>query len=220
MKNLLYALGPTFMIFIGLTYFESVPITFVLFYSWLFAIPFATYLRKTQDRLDFIQSVKNGFTIKSFLFGLVSGVICLITIFSYVYFSQDYLFNLNQLNELLVKWHFSGSHIWIFIFVLIVINPFLEEWYWREFMHKRLLISLSGIQTVFVTSFFYSLYHLLSLVPMFAMPFSLVATMPIFLAGLLWGYFRIKFRSMVAPIISHTLADIGIILVYLFYFIL
>jgi len=220
MKNLLYALGPTFMIFIGLTYFESVPITFMLFYSWLFVIPFSTYLRNTQKRMAFIQSVKIGFTMKSVIFGLVSGIICLITIFSYVYFSQDYLFQIDQLNELLVKWHFSGSNTWILIFVLIVINPILEEWYWREFMHERLLISLSGAKTVFVTSFFYYLYHLFPLFIMFTMPFSLIATMPIFLVGLLWGYFRIKFRSMVAPIISHTLADIGIIMVYLYYFVL
>lgn len=219
MKNLLFLIGPTFMIFIGLTYFESVPITFALFYGWLFVIPFATYLREPQLKKALIQSLKKGFTLNSVLFGLVSGLVSLIAVFGAVSLLQGYLFEIDQLKALLEEWNFSGSSVWGLILILLVINPFLEEWYWRDFMHVRLLHILGGTRTVFITSFFYALYHLLSLIPMFALPFNIIAAIPVFAAGLLWGYFRIRFGTMVAALISHVLADLGIMLVYLYYFI-
>ena len=203
------------MIFIGLTQFESVPITFILFYSWLFIIPLVTTFKSTELIKTFINEISS----KAVIYGIVSGVFGLSTIFTLVSLLQTSLFNMDQLTELLVSWHFSGSNVWGLILILLVINPFLEELYWREFMHVRLLPVLGDRKTIFVTSFFYSLYHLLSLIPMLEMPFSLIAAIPVFLAGLLWGYFRIIFKTMVAPVISHVLADLGIVFVYLYYFI-
>lgn len=218
MKNVFFLLGPTLMIFIGLTQFESVPITFVLFYSWLLIFPLVTTFKSIELKKTFRLTFKNGFSSKAVIYGIVSGVFGLSTIFASVSLLQNYLFNVSQLKELLVSWHFSGSNVWGLILILLVINPFLEELYWREFMHVRLLPVFGDRKTIFVTSFFYSLYHLLSLIPMFEMPFSLIAAVPVFLAGLLWGYFRIKFKTMVASLISHVLADLGIVFVYLHYF--
>jgi len=219
LKNIFFLLGPTLIIFIGLTQFESVPITFVLFYSWLFIIPLITSFKSTDLKKTLGLSFKNGFSSNVVIYGIVSGVFGLSAIFALVSLLQNYLFNIGQLKELLVSWNFSGSNVWGLILILLVINPFLEELYWREFMHGRLLPLLGDRKTIFVTSFFYSLYHLLSLIPMLEMPFSLIAAIPVFLAGLLWGYFRIKFKTMVAPVISHVLADLGIVFVYLYYFI-
>ncbi len=218
MKNVIYLFGPTIMIFIGLSYFESIPITFVLFYSWLFFIPFITYARHSDLKEKLIHSIQNGFTLKPLLFGIISGVICLFSIYGSVALLQGHLFNVDRLSELLLQWGFSGKNVWGFIFVLIFINPLLEEWYWREFMYKRYLDKLGVTKSVMLTSFFYALYHMLSLIPLFEMPFSLIATIPVLIAGLLWGYFRVKFSSIIASVISHALADIGIIFVYLHYF--
>lgn len=219
MKNVFFLLGPTLMIFIGLTQFESVPITFVWFYTWLLIIPLVAIFKSTDLKKTLILSFINGFSSKVVFYGIISGVISLFAIFTLVSLLQNYLFDIGQLKELLVSWNFSGTNVWGLILILLVINPLLEELYWREFMHVRLLPVLGDRKTIFVTSFFYSLYHLLSLIPMFEMPFSLIAAVPVFLAGLLWGYFRIKFKTMVASVISHVLADLGIVFVYLHYLI-
>lgn len=217
MKNVVYLFGPTLMIYIGLSYFESIPLTFVLFYGWLFFIPLITYVRHSNLKETFFHSIKKGVAIKPLLVGTISGLICLLSIYVSVALLQDFLFDSNQLSNLLVQWGFSGTNVWGFILVLILINPILEEWYWREFMYKRYLDKLGVTKSVMLTSFFYALYHLLVLIPLFDMPFSLIATIPVFIAGLLWGYFRVKYTSIIAPVISHALADIGIIFVYLHY---
>lgn len=218
MKNIIYLFGPTIMILIGLSYLESIPITFLLFYGWLFFIPYITYSRQINLKETFVQSIKKEFKLEPILIGLISGIICIISVFYSVEFLQDRLFDIGPLSERLNQWGFSGTKVWGFIFVLIFINPFLEEWYWREFMYKKYLSTLGITKSVLITSFFYTLYHLLILTPIFEMPYSLIATLPVFLAGLLWGYFRYTYSSIIAPVISHALADIGIILVYLHFF--
>ncbi len=219
MKTIIYLLGPTLMIFIGLVLLESVPYTFFLFYCWLFFIPFVTYWKNNKVK-TIIQSLLNGFTLKSFYIGAASGVLSLITIFISISLAQNRLFEVTELKELLIKWQFSGSSGWIWglILVLLFINPFLEELYWREFMHMRLQALYSGTKTIFITSLFYSLYHLIPLIYMFEILYSVIGTLSVFIAGLLWGYFRLNFKSIIAPVISHALSDLGIVLIYLYYF--
>lgn len=217
MKTIIYLIGPSVLIYIGLALLESVPYTFLLFYSWLFFIPLVTYLRKNEIK-TIIQCLRNGITFKSIYLGVASGVLSLIVIFISVSFAQHHIFEIDQLKDLLIKWQFSGTSVGGLIFVLLIINPFLEEMYWREFMHVKLLSQYSGVKTILITSFFYSLYHLIPLGFMFEIPYSLIGTIAVFSAGLLWGYFRLIFKSLVAPIISHAFSDLGIILIYLYYF--
>ena len=217
MKNVIYLFGPTLMIFIGISYFESILITFLLFYSWLFFIPFITYWKKQPLRFSFFESIIKDLTLQPIMMGLVSGIVCGIVIFTTLVIFDGHLFSSNQISSILLDWGFSGPSVWVYLFVLIVINPFLEEWYWREFMYKRYLDNVGTRNSVIITSFFYALYHLLVLIPLVEMPFSLLATIPVFIAGLLWGYFRVIFSSIVATVISHTFADIGIVLFYILF---
>ncbi|WP_343215034.1 CPBP family intramembrane glutamic endopeptidase [Evansella tamaricis] len=105
--------------------------------------------------------------------------------------------------------------MWL-IFILIVINPILEEVYWRNFMLKKQMGEWNRHSAIFITAFFYTLYHFLSILPMFQVPLNVAAVVPVFAAGIFWGYLREKTGSIVGSIVSHALADMGIICVYLF----
>lgn len=212
-KLIVLLLGPTVMIYIGLIICNSVPITFSLFYGWLLFVPLFSSIRNKQDKFN----LKNQFSRQSIVVGLISGVISLLVIYGAVTLLKDTVFDLTSLRQLLMEWNFTGDKVIWLVLVLIFINPFLEELYWRNFMYKRLKSKVSIAKTTVITSFFYSLYHLVSLIYIFTFPFNFFAVIPVFLAGLLWGYFRYKLNSITAPIISHILADLGIMLVYLSY---
>lgn len=214
MKKLaILLIGPTIMIFLGLIICKSVLITFALFYGWLLFVPLFSSIRNKQYKVN----LQNQFSRQSIVVGLISGVISLLVIYGAVSLLKDTVFDLSALRQLLVDWNFTGDNVSWLVLVLIFINPFLEELYWREFMYKRIGSKTSVAKTVFLTSFFYSLYHLVSLISIFTFPFNFIAVIPVFFAGLLWGYFRYKLQSITAPIISHILADLGIMLVYLSY---
>ena len=210
LKQAILLIGPTFMIFIGLSLLHNVLITFFLFYGWLLIIPLivAYWNKSIKSNREF------SLTKKSILIGIVSGFICLFSIYSFVAFFQSTVLNISELQQLLAEWDFNGKKILLLILVLVLINPILEEYYWREFIYKRLLHKVGSVNTIIVTSIFYSLYHLIVVVEIFSFPFNAFAVIPVFLAGIMWGIFRLKLNSINASIISHCLADIGIMLVY------
>lgn len=213
MKLLLLLIGPTFMILIGLTLFESVPLTFLLFYGWLLSVPLISKRNKSGN------NYLSKFTKKklSVIAGLSSGILCYSAIIWTFTLLLDSMVDLPSLRKMLVDWGFTGSQlIWI-VLILILINPLLEEMYWREFMYTELFQRFGAVASILMTSCFYSLYHLLSVIPMFTFPLNIISVLPVFLAGVLWGYFRYKLNSIFASIISHILADIGIIIVYFLY---
>ncbi|WP_313894481.1 type II CAAX endopeptidase family protein [Psychrobacillus sp.] len=209
-KQLILLVGPTLMIMVGLPILQNVTITFFLFYGWLLFVPlvFIFWNKKSTYTL------KLPLTKKSLLVGVISGVICLVAIYSFVFFFQSSVLNIPELQQVLVEWDFNGAKVILLIFVLIFINPILEELYWREFMHSRLVHKIGSVKTIFVTSIFYSLYHLIVVIEIFSFPFNALAVIPVFLAGIMWGIFRIQLKSITASIVSHSLADIGIMLVY------
>ncbi|TQR18031.1 CPBP family intramembrane glutamic endopeptidase [Psychrobacillus vulpis] len=210
MKLLILLIGPTIMIFIGLPLLHNILITFLLFYGWLLFVPL---LVTNWSKINHYR-MQLTFSIKSIILGTVSGLICLISVYGFVFVFQSFVLDIPKLNQLLMEWDFTGTKVLLLALVLILINPILEEFYWREFIYQRLFEKNGSTKTILITSLFYSLYHLIVVVKIFTFPFNALAVIPIFLAGILWGIFRLKLKSIAAPIISHSLADIGIMLVY------
>lgn len=200
--NALLLLGPSIMIYIGLIALENVLITFALFYSWLLGVPLL-YKTKVNLKID----------SKSLIVGISTGLLSLGAIYGAVALLQDSVFDLNEVRELLATWDFTGAKVIGLVLVLIFINPILEELYWREFMYRR-LANLGVGKAVGITSFFYALYHLFTVYLIFSFPFNLITVIPVFVAGMMWGFMRLKLNSNTAPVISHTLADLGIMMVY------
>lgn len=209
-KQILLLIMPTGLIYIGLSVIQNILITFILFYGWLLFIPlFITFWKKPNR-----PSLRLFFNSKNLLVGIISGLICLVAIYGFVVFFRSSIIDLVQLRQQLAKWDFSGAKVILLILVLIWINPILEEFYWREFMYGRIFPKVGNMLAIMITSVFYALYHFIVVMEIFSFPFNILVVIPVFLAGVMWGIFRIKLNSLAAPIISHSLADIGIMLVY------
>lgn len=207
MVNFIRLVGPTLMIFIGLQLLESVVITFLLFYSWLLFVPLIDKaFPKEQLKLD----------KKSAILGAASGLAFFLFIFGGLNWLHIYLLDIDSLRVLLLEWGFSGAGEIGLVLVLMIANPILEEVYWRGYMFNKLRMNGTAFSTILLTAFFYTLYHLLSIIPIFATGYSFAAVIPVLIAGLFWGYVREKTGSITAAIIGHGLADFGIMCVYWF----
>jgi membrane protease YdiL (CAAX protease family) len=207
MKNTLGLIGPTLMVFIGLQLLESVTITFLLFYGWLLWAPIIEKAFPKESfkitRHELIVSIGCGLAFFLFVFG---GVTLL----------QSYLLDIKQLRIILWDWGFSGSsEVWL-ILILLIVNPILEEVYWRGYMYKKVRSQGKAFTAILITAVFYTLYHLLSVFHIFQGWFGVVAVLPVLIAGVLWGGIREKTGSVTGSIISHALSDLGIVCVYWF----
>ncbi|QHE51261.1 CPBP family intramembrane glutamic endopeptidase [Pontibacillus sp. HMF3514] len=218
MYILLLLFGPTLMIFLGLQVMSSVPLTFILFYGWLLFLPFIERMWIKNESFQLATSYM-GFkqNSQSMKLGIGSGVLAFISIFGGLAWLQKYVINVEELLILLKEWGFSGNIVLWLILILVVINPILEELYWRGFMHQKLSSHFHTYIVTLFTATFYSLYHFLSVIPMFEWPWNVFSVIPVFLAGVFWSYMRQKWNTIVGGIISHVLADLGIIFVYLFF---
>ena len=207
MKRIFLLVGPTIMIFIGLQMIGSVTATFLLFYSWLLIVPLLGH-GFPQERLKV--------TRKAILLGVGSGLLFFLFIFGGLKWLHIYLLDINQLRVLLFEWGFSASgEIWL-VLILLVANPILEEIYWRGYIYEKLKMEGTARYAILMTAAFYTLYHLLSVIPIFEGVYGVIAAVPVFIAGMFWGYIREKTGTITAAVIGHVLSDIGIICVYWF----
>ncbi|NQF15733.1 CPBP family intramembrane metalloprotease [Brevibacillus sp. HB1.3] len=218
MKHVLLFLGPTLMIFLGLQVMSSVPVTFLLFYGWLFAVPFVDMIvLKGNTWRDTFRQMGLRINRPNMYHGIWTGLLFFLIMIVAGYFFHSALFDKDDLQILLVQWDFSGNLVVWLILVLLVINPFLEEIYWRGYLFKKLEGRRTKRTMILLTSLFYSLYHFLSIIPLFSWPYNIAMILPVFLAGMIWGYMRDKSNSLMGSIVSHILADSGIMAVYLLF---
>ncbi|WP_241254657.1 type II CAAX endopeptidase family protein [Brevibacillus sp. SYP-B805] len=208
-------LGPALMILAGLQVMNSVPFTFLLFYGWLLAVPFGDLFGIQRKRwseamryLGFLPHRTNVWL------GMGLGLLFFLAIMLGGYFLQEELFDKASLQALLAKWHFSGDHVIWYMLILMLVNPFLEEMYWRGYVWRKLEGRFRPSTIMLLTSLGYSVYHVLSVISLFAWPFNLIVMIPVFLAGMIWAMMRQLHRSLWGSIISHLLADAGIMGVY------
>lgn len=207
LKMILLLIGPTIMMFIGLQLFENVAVTFLLFYGWLLGVPL---LGKAfpKERMDISK--------QGFLLGIASGAVFFIFIFGGMLLLHEYLLDVDALRALLVDWGFIGpNEVWL-VLVLLLLNPVLEEVYWRGYIFEKMRKCGTAIKAITVTAFFYTLYHVLTVMQLFEAAYTLVAVIPVLIAGLFWGYVRERTGSIAATIIGHGLGDLGIVCVYWF----
>jgi len=101
--------------------------------------------------------------------------------------------------------------------MMIAGNSILEEIYWRGYVFSRLRILTGPRNTVVLTALFYTSYHLITTITLFSVARGLLLSSAIFLVGIFWACLRIKYDSIIPAVISHLLADLGLMLIYLKY---
>jgi membrane protease YdiL (CAAX protease family) len=92
----------------------------------------------------------------------------------------------------------------ILLSLILVIGPG-EEVFWRGFLQNRLQSVLGGRGSWLATSALYAAAHIGS--------GNLFLVLAAAAGGLFWGYLYLRFRSILANALSHTLWDVAIFLI-------
>lgn len=210
--------GPTIMLFLGLQAASSVPVAFLLFYGWLALVPLFDWLSgKNRNTPKALHRAGLVFDRRNAVIGWATGLCFFLFILAGGFFFQTALFDRASLSALLAKWQFTGDVTGWLIAVLVFVNPLLEELYWRGYLFQKLAEKRKPGTVLLLTAFFYSLYHLLSVIFLFAAPWNALMVVLVFAAGVIWGWMRLCQRSIYGSIISHMLSDMGIMAVYLLF---
>jgi len=211
-------LAPTVLVAIGLHVAHRVTLTFTLFFIWLAIVPLIDHLVIQKQSLSRVVGVwgLTG-TIQQALIGLGLGIFFTLAILIGAYYMHDMLFDIEHLRSWLEQWHFTGNQSVLLFVVLVLLNPILEEIYWRAYLPSRTGQTPGSFRNLLLASLWFTAYHLVVIIPIFNWPFNVLAALSIYAAGLLWGWIRDRSHSLLAPILSHMLADLGIVIIYMLY---
>ena len=149
--------------------------------------------------------------------GILSGAVFAGAVIAFFTLLRESLIDEERLRAVLANWNIDRSAALPLFFAMILANPVFEEFYWRGFIIHRFRGTLRPPLGMILSSMGYASYHLITAGFLFGPISGLLLSLPVFFAGLFWGGMRLRNESLFGGILSHLLADAGIMAVYALY---
>jgi membrane protease YdiL (CAAX protease family) len=89
----------------------------------------------------------------------------------------------------------------------ITLNSLMEEYVWRWFVCRKLEALAPGKVAVVVTSFFFTVHHIIALAAQFNWMVTLLGSLGVFIGGLVWSWIYLRYRSVWPCYLSHAIVD-------------
>lgn len=214
----LSALAPI-SIYLGLKVFNNIYFTFIMFHGIIcIIIPLIDLSIIKKYSITKILNVL-GFQNfrKTYLPAILIGTSFLIIIYLFFTLLNKHIIDSNQINILMKEWNFDRKNLLLLLIIMIFGNSILEEIYWRGYIFYKFKLKTNIKNVVFLSALFYCSYHFIITYNLFSLLYGIIFTLVIFFTGIFWGYIRYKFQTIYIPLISHLLADLSIMVIYLKY---
>ena len=205
---------------VGLLLLKNPGLTFGLFYG-VVCIPLPVidlFIRQKLSLRDACQVLGLQHFRRSLLPGIALGIVCFTAIVLFLAIGHEALIVPERLAAITPQWRMIERFPWMFGMVLIVVNPFVEELFWRGYLFSKWSQHVRPRFAIAITALGYASYHFFTTIRFFSTGTALFLTSMVFLAGVVWGTCRLVSDSAWCPIISHILADTAIVVVYVRYF--
>lgn len=99
-------------------------------------------------------------------------------------------------------------------FYFTFINALIEEYIWRWFVYRQCEVLLPGIQAVGFAACCFTLHHAIALTAYTGNGLVvMLGSLGVFVAGAVWSWCYLTYRSLWSCYVSHLLADLAIALV-------
>ena len=157
----------------------------------------------TGDRKSLLKKIRTGSNPKI-------AAVCIILsamIFPIIFFFWKYMQLENvRLNTALADFGLHGSSWFFFMIYFSIIQPFLEELYWRGYLQ-------SNHRYFSWTDLAFAGYHMLVLGLFIKPPWLVIAFIVLTAAACGFRYIAYKLEGLIVPLLSHMAADISIVAV-------
>lgn len=149
---------------------------------------------------------KFNLTFQTFTFGLLSAILLYLVFFLGNFFIKI-LFETSKHQVSSVYTIKSGSSTLLISFLLLFVIGPAEEIFWRGFIQENLhFFTKKASISIILTTVIYTLVHIWALNPML-----LIAAM---ICGLFWGYLYHRYQTLSLVIVSHSIWDFLIFIVF------
>lgn len=194
--KLLLGLLPYLAVGVGLYLFSNALLT-VLFYF----LPMLIIVLVKKDG-NILKMIFSGWKWKEgIILTIISGVSGVFLYFIWSFIQKSGI----DTSEILEKFHINSWTIIFFAIYLVFINPFIEEIFWRY------LLDTDSKYNYIIDAFFAG-YHLLILAFFVNIIGLILAFISLFSMAIIWRELKSKYNGLLIPIVSHTIADISVMI--------
>lgn len=148
--------------------------------------------------------------LSSVLWGLGLGVLIFGGIFGVFYLFENYFLQFAPLVLEKVKDFNLLEYYITYAIFLSIVHSLFEEFYWRFFILKGLQLKFSPVWAMVISSLAFASHHFIVVMAFFPLWISLIFTLAIFGAGMIWCFIYLRTKSILGSWISHFFADVVI----------
>lgn len=92
----------------------------------------------------------------------------------------------------------------------ILINALIEEYFWRWFIYRQCEVLLSQSTAVFFSALLFTIHHTIGLIILTNGFVTVLDTLAVFIAGVVWSEYYRRYRSIWSNYFSHAIADLAL----------
>ncbi|MCK4643999.1 CPBP family intramembrane metalloprotease [bacterium] len=214
---ILSALAASLWIYFSLKYIRNVWITFFGYHIFLCLLVPLFHIFPRGFGFSFSRIIALRNFKRALLPGLVTGAAMFAVIFIFFRIFGSSVLDMEGILELTSKLGVTDSNLFVFLLFMTIANATVEEFFWRGYVLGGLRHFIGARRALLFSSVLFTLHHIATTSILFASASAVLFSASIFLSGIFFGHMRLHYRSIYAPVISHFLADIGIMVVYLIY---
>jgi hypothetical protein len=182
----------------------------LLCYVWLLTLPLVWFFWVERGKFSFSLPQRRELLAGTVLGLLMFGII----VAAYWLFGQHWLSG-RDFREKAQLFGITNLNIYLASSVYsVLINSLLEEYVWRWFVCSKCNILISGTGGLLLSALFFTLHHIIGLLAYTNdWRVVLLGSLGVFIAGVLWSWCYLTYRSLWSNYISHAFADLAISLV-------
>jgi len=189
------ASSPYVAVVLGLYVFKNVFFALAIYYSAI------TFFIVTKGGKGLLRTIFSGWNSCATAGSAIVCASCGVVIFLLWPYAK--LENVN-LTSTLAEYGLSGATCYIFVAVATILNPFIEELFWRGcFQNESTRPALIDV--------FFAGYHVLALVLVIKVPITILAFVVLFSASWWLRFMKDKHGGLAVPYIAHLAADVSIV---------
>ena len=87
-------------------------------------------------------------------------------------------------------------------------NSLLEEIVFRWFIFEKFEVKLGSKYALFLSAAAFTLHHTIAMLYMFPVSLAILATIGVYIRGIMWSWLYLRYRSIWVPFISHVIVDV------------
>lgn len=145
--------------------------------------------------------------------GVLLGVVMILPIFGLFFGFKDYFMQFSpNIEAKIISFNLVNYYI-LFAIFLSIIHSFLEEYYWRWFVFRGLMLKFKALPAALISSAAFASHHFIILSAFFPTSLTILFGTSVGLGGLLWCWLYNKTGSLAGTWISHLFVDAAIMTV-------